>query len=455
MPQQASDNASAAGRRADEAADCIAVMRLQEESDAYRRVDYLASLHSGDDQQIEEEPNENSRSRPQSHGFAARPVDAECRRKMSDWCLKVVDYCDFDRETVSVAMTYLDRFLSSASPSSPAGGACRPRARSCLVSRREYQLAAMTSLYLAVKLHEPLLTMDAEHVSDLSRGSYSAAEVVAMERDILAALRWRTSDPTPLGFLARFVSLLPTSCQGGGDDGEEEDGNDSDSSSAGATSTSSAEEVLLEMGRTQTELAASEYSFVALNASTVAVAALLNAAEAAGDFLLSPREAEALLGNVAEATGVDIWGDEVEEVRSRLRGLLAGSGYDSTRCASEEASTVCSSASTAEETEPETDSESESSVCSDDDTEPMSVEEQEPQPTKRASSMEASKKCTVESSKCTAQSLPTGSSCSTTQEDSGIARRLFGLGRSSLAAACSLASRFNAQSGGTEVLSLL
>ena len=40
-------------------------------------------------------------------------IDYVCRLKMTQWCYTVIDYIKFRRETVSIAMSYLDRFLCS------------------------------------------------------------------------------------------------------------------------------------------------------------------------------------------------------------------------------------------------------------------------------------------------------------------------------------------------------
>lgn len=278
------------GRRcsmeASEAADCIAVMRLQEESDSYRCVDYFteggrlaAGASVGDD--------------GSSGGNA---IDATCRTKMCQWCEQVVDFCNFDRDTVSVSMALLDRFLS-ASLVAGRSPQPHPRAVDARLCRKEYQLASMTALYIAVKLSEPV-EMDTELVSELSRGCYSARDVADMEMDMLDALGWKVNGPTPAVFLAYFLALLPQR----GDSGSERP----------------AEAFLLDAGCRQAELAASDSALVPFNPSTVAVAALVNALEAASDSVMSANDKIALLTDVRNVTGIEAAGDEVYFVRSRL-----------------------------------------------------------------------------------------------------------------------------------------
>jgi len=58
-----------------EISQCIAVMRMQEET-TYKVRDYLAE-------------SAGIRKR------ASKPVDADCRIKMCEWCYEVVDFCKF------------------------------------------------------------------------------------------------------------------------------------------------------------------------------------------------------------------------------------------------------------------------------------------------------------------------------------------------------------------------
>mmetsp|Transcript_12394 Transcript_12394/g.36478 ORF Transcript_12394/g.36478 Transcript_12394/m.36478 type:complete len:393 (-) Transcript_12394:320-1498(-) len=205
--------------------DRIATMRLQEESAAYQCSDYLAFT---DD------------------------IDAECRSMMCRWSAQVVDFCKFSRETVSVAMNYLDRFMTTSITSQ------NPFALMARTSRKQYQLASMASLYIAVKIHEPL-EMDTALVSELSRGCYSPIEIAMAEMEILNALGWRTSGPTPLEFFRHFLALLPP-----------------------RRLSSRVMEGMLKLGKAQAEFSAADFELSAamVSPSKVGMAALLNALEA-------------------------------------------------------------------------------------------------------------------------------------------------------------------------------
>jgi hypothetical protein len=218
-----------------ETADRIAIMRIQEET-TYLIRDYLA-----DSVQIRK--------------MASKPVDEDCRVKMCEWCYQVVDFCKFRRETVGIGMSYLDRFL------------CTLKGREALCNRKEYQLAAMTALYIAIKLHEPL-EMETSLLADLSRGCYTEMEFVGMEETICQSLKWRVNGPTALGFVQQFMALLPSTVH------------------------PAVGNLILDYARYQTELAVSDHKFVAIKPSELALAAVLNTMEGMDDTLL-PLKAQA------------------------------------------------------------------------------------------------------------------------------------------------------------------
>ena len=109
-------------------------------------------------------------------------IDDTCRSKMCEWVYQVVDCTRLQRETAAVSMSYLDRFMCTSSPS----------ALRASLDRKEYQLVALTTLYIATKIFEPF-AMDASLVSRLSRGLHSTEEIIALEYEILLALQWKVN----------------------------------------------------------------------------------------------------------------------------------------------------------------------------------------------------------------------------------------------------------------------
>ncbi|CAB9515920.1 diatom-specific cyclin [Seminavis robusta] len=246
-----------------EVTDRLKVMR-QQESGTYRVFDYL-----------------------KKHGELLKrvnkPIDEDCRVKMCEWCYQVVDFCKFRRETVSIGMSYLDRYLCS-----------RP-GRSALANRKEYQLTAMTALYIAIKIHEPL-EMETALLADLSRGCYEEMEFVHKEEELLQALKWRVGGPTALGFIQHYLALLPDTVH------------------------PAVAEAMMDYARYQTELAISEHSLVDIHPSEIGLAALLNAMEGMDVSLLSPKAQAKFVRTLEKVSGCQV--EDVAVIQSTLSMLL-------------------------------------------------------------------------------------------------------------------------------------
>ncbi|CAB9524248.1 diatom-specific cyclin [Seminavis robusta] len=206
-------------------------------------------------------------------------VNVDCRTKMAQWCYSVVDFCSFNRETVAIAMSYLDRFLLT-----PAG-------LPVLGDTNAFQLAAMTSLYTAVKIHEPEI-MGVDLVSKLSRGQYSPQEIETMEFTILQALGWKVNTPTALSFVRKFLELLPM-----------------------GTLEESIAEAAYDLSKFQSELAVGDYNLVPIQASTVAYASIINSLEG---LAVDATLIETLAYTIAAALRIDITSQTIRDVQNYL-----------------------------------------------------------------------------------------------------------------------------------------
>jgi Cyclin, N-terminal domain len=198
-------------------------------------------------------------------------------------CYQVVDFCKFRRETVGIGMSYLDRFL------------CTKKGEEALCNRKLYQLAAMTALYIAIKLHEPL-EMETSLLADLSRGCYTEMEFVGMEQTILSALDFRVNGPTPLGFVQHFVAMMPKTVH------------------------PAVTDLLLDYARYQTELAVSEQSFASIKPSEIGLAAVLNAMEGMDQTLMPPNEQGRFVRLIEKNT--ELFVEEAERTQSKLSLLM-------------------------------------------------------------------------------------------------------------------------------------
>jgi len=166
------------------------------------------------------------------------------RFKIVNWTYEVVDHCHFSRETVAIAIELLDRFLSTSSV----------HALETRLDRKRYQLVAMATLYLAIKLNERA-TFDSNLFSAMSRGVYSPEDIEETERIVLNVLNWRVCAPTSLQIAHHIIALLSQLT-------------DVDHSVFTR---------LIDDAKLGTEHAVRDYFFVLQNPSTVAVASVLNA----------------------------------------------------------------------------------------------------------------------------------------------------------------------------------
>jgi hypothetical protein len=182
-------------------------------------------------------------------------------------------------------MSYLDRYLATRT-----------------INCRIFQLAAMTALYLAIKLYESgKLRMSS--LVDLSRGYFMAEHIVTMENSMLQSLGWYVHPPTPQAFCREFMRLVS----------EERD--------------PSSRHNISELARFMTELSTCDYWFVSKKPSSIALASLVYATELQGPRRVDPRYNVEFLTRVVDL-GIDIACDEeILACYERLRQLFDAAGY--------------------------------------------------------------------------------------------------------------------------------
>eukprot|EP00542_Grammatophora_oceanica_P016623 CAMPEP_0194030786 /NCGR_PEP_ID=MMETSP0009_2-20130614/4131_1 /TAXON_ID=210454 /ORGANISM="Grammatophora oceanica, Strain CCMP 410" /LENGTH=254 /DNA_ID=CAMNT_0038670785 /DNA_START=171 /DNA_END=935 /DNA_ORIENTATION=+ len=117
-------------------------------------------------------------------------LDVSCRNRMIDWMYSLIDFCGLQRATVEVSINYMDRWLSVvATPTT---------------TRTEFQLVAMTCLYVAIKIHE-VLAIKPDVLAQLSGGKYIVEDFERCERSLLPALDWMLNPPTTMCFVKLSV----------------------------------------------------------------------------------------------------------------------------------------------------------------------------------------------------------------------------------------------------------
>lgn len=137
------------------------------------------------------------------------PVD-EWRRKICQWSFRVIDHFQLDREVVTIGMNLMDRYMYSQAQGAAHANPKAPC--STTMDSQSYQLAAMTSMYMAVKLSAEDFRRKRFRLKafvDLSRGQFTEDDILKMEHNILSALAWKVNPSTPMTFVNYLLTLVP------------------------------------------------------------------------------------------------------------------------------------------------------------------------------------------------------------------------------------------------------
>lgn len=209
-------------------------------------------------------------------------VNESCRTKMAKWCFQVSDFCKFSYETVGIGMSYLDRLL------------CTPQGQYLLNDRKSFQLAAMCTLYISIKMFEPR-HMGIDLMAELSRGCYSETEIANMEKMILDALKWRMNPPTPERFVREFLRLLESS-----------------------TIQSDTVTAISDICQLQISLAVKEWDFVGSKPSMIAIASILNSMEFINRSHLCPSIKMGFVSQLRQIYVTSMHSPETKQIRQML-----------------------------------------------------------------------------------------------------------------------------------------
>ncbi len=141
----------------------------------------------------------------------------EWRRKICQWAFKVVDHFRLDREVVACALNIFDRYLTVKPMTYSFGDSCPCPSCQRSIDSRCFQLTAMTSLYLAMKVYSdngdeassPYRRLRLTSFVELSRGQFCAEDITAMESVILKDLKWKVHPPTPMTAVSYLIRLMP------------------------------------------------------------------------------------------------------------------------------------------------------------------------------------------------------------------------------------------------------
>jgi len=217
----------------------------------------------------------------------------------------------------------IDRFLSQSSKSttmsndddnSLPSSSSSTTTQLYLTNRKQYQLLSMSSLYIAIKAHEPI-AFASDMFASMSNGLYTISDIEEMECYILKTLQWNINCPTNVQFAYHILSLIYKHLQSSVD-GEE---NIVDESTWC---------FILDETRFQIEYALRDYDLSNIErGSTVALASILNAL----DQVTNDDEKQCILHtllSVMKEYNFDSL-DQVYIVKDRLSNFVSGNDSSS------------------------------------------------------------------------------------------------------------------------------
>ncbi|PUZ67633.1 hypothetical protein GQ55_3G451600 [Panicum hallii var. hallii] len=129
------------------------------------------------------------RRRPRSDYIEAvqSDVTANMRTILVDWLVEVAEEYKLVADTLYLAISYIDRFLSANA-----------------LSRDKLQLLGVAAMLIAAK-YEEISPPHAEDFCYITDNTYTKQELVKMESDILKMLQFELGNPTIKTFLRRFT----------------------------------------------------------------------------------------------------------------------------------------------------------------------------------------------------------------------------------------------------------
>jgi len=128
-------------------------------------------------------------------------VTPDDRMLLVDWCYRIVDHCQFSRESVASAMEMADRFLSMPNNNMSAA------AHEALHDRNKFQLLIVTALYVSVKVNERV-SVSSGLFAEMCKHAYTEEDFENMELTLLSGLEWRCYAPTASQVGLSILSLI-------------------------------------------------------------------------------------------------------------------------------------------------------------------------------------------------------------------------------------------------------
>ncbi|CAA0407160.1 unnamed protein product [Arabidopsis thaliana] len=118
-----------------------------------------------------------------------KDVTSNMRGVLVDWLVEVAEEYKLLSDTLYLAVSYIDRFLSLKT-----------------VNKQRLQLLGVTSMLIASK-YEEITPPNVDDFCYITDNTYTKQEIVKMEADILLALQFELGNPTTNTFLRRFTRV--------------------------------------------------------------------------------------------------------------------------------------------------------------------------------------------------------------------------------------------------------
>jgi hypothetical protein len=123
------------------------------------------------------------------------PFNGLWRQQIVEWMYTLVKCCELQHSAAAAAAHFLDVAV----------------ARNLIETPDDYQLVAMTALYVSLKMYDTpsLRAIKLQSLVELGNGDFNEDDILRMERDLLNSFEWRLCPPTPNCFLNECLTLLP------------------------------------------------------------------------------------------------------------------------------------------------------------------------------------------------------------------------------------------------------
>lgn len=116
------------------------------------------------------------------------------RSKMVVWYYSMAIANDFQKETVEMTMSMVDRYVAANTD--------------LAMDPNKYKIASMTCFYTASKINEQEC-LTPQQISSLGRKHCTPKDIEEVELAMLSAIQWRVNPPTAISFAQKLMELVP------------------------------------------------------------------------------------------------------------------------------------------------------------------------------------------------------------------------------------------------------